>query len=69
MDIVKNEWNRFRRMNLQYVEVREQICDVCHKIWQLDLVAANDGNVSAKLPDGNFFSYPRQEFQKALSVL
>lgn len=36
MDIVKNEWNGFRRMNMQYVEVREQICDVCHKIWQLD---------------------------------
>ena len=23
--------------------VREQICDVCHKMWQLGWVAANDG--------------------------
>ena len=25
--------------------VKEQICDVCHKMWQLGWVAANDGNV------------------------
>ena len=50
-------------------EMKQQICEVGHLIWQLGFVAANDGNVSAKLPDGNFFSYPRQEFQKALSVL
>ena len=29
--------------------IKEQICDVCHKMWQLGWVAANDGNVSAKL--------------------
>ena len=29
--------------------IKEQICDVCHKTWQLGWVAANDGNVSAKL--------------------
>lgn len=23
--------------------IREQICDVCHKMWQLGWVAANDG--------------------------
>ena len=33
-------------------QIKEQICDVCHKMWQLGWVAANDGNVSAKLPDG-----------------
>ncbi|MBN3018215.1 class II aldolase/adducin family protein, partial [Ruthenibacterium lactatiformans] len=27
--------------------IKEQICDVCHKMWQLGWVAANDGNVSA----------------------
>ena len=32
-------------------EVKAQICDVCHKMWQLGWVAANDGNVSVKLPD------------------
>lgn len=39
-------------------ELREQICDICHKMWQLGWVAANDGNVSAKLPDGTFLATP-----------
>ena len=30
-------------------EIKDQICDVCHKMWQLGWVAANDGNVSVKL--------------------
>ena len=41
-------------MELTYMELREQICDICHKMWQLGWVAANDGNVSVKLPDGTF---------------
>lgn len=45
-------------MELSYMELREQICDVCHKMWQLGWVAANDGNVSVKLPDGNFMATP-----------
>ncbi len=44
--------------DLQYMELREQICDVCHKMWQLGWVAANDGNVSAKLEDGTFLATP-----------
>ena len=43
---------------MAYTEIREQICDVCHKMWQLGWVAANDGNVSVKLPDGNFLVTP-----------
>lgn len=43
---------------LNYMEVREQICDVCHKMWQLGWVAANDGNVSVKLDDGTFLATP-----------
>ncbi len=45
-------------MSLSYMEVREQICDICHKMWQLGWVAANDGNVSVKLPDGSFMATP-----------
>lgn len=41
-----------------YMELREQICDVCHKMWQLGWVAANDGNVSARLEDGTFLATP-----------
>ena len=39
-------------MELSYKEIRAQICDVCHKMWQLGWVASNDGNVSVKLSDG-----------------
>lgn len=43
-------------MDLQ--PVKEQICDVCHKMWQLGWVAANDGNVSVRLSDGTFLATP-----------
>ncbi|HIW35430.1 MAG TPA: class II aldolase/adducin family protein [Candidatus Treponema faecavium] len=39
-------------------ELKDQICDVCHKMWQLGWVAANDGNVSVKLDDGTFLATP-----------
>jgi L-fuculose-phosphate aldolase len=45
-------------MGLSYLDIREQICDVCHKMWQLGWVAANDGNVSVKLEDGTFLATP-----------
>ena len=38
--------------------IKDQICDVCHKMWQLGWVAANDGNVSAKLDDGTILATP-----------
>lgn len=38
--------------------IKDQICDVCHKTWQLGWVAANDGNVSARLDDGTFLCTP-----------
>ena len=38
--------------------IKEQICDVCHKMWQLGWVAANDGNVSALLEDGTVLATP-----------
>lgn len=43
---------------MNYFEVREQICDVCHKMWLLGWVAANDGNVTVKLADGTYFATP-----------
>ena len=39
-------------------EIREAICEVGHKLWQLGFVAANDGNITARLPDGIFFTPP-----------
>lgn len=38
--------------------LKDQMCDVCHKMWQLGWVAANDGNVSVKLGDGTFLATP-----------
>ena len=38
--------------------IKEQICDACHKMWQLGWVAANDGNVSAMLDDGTILTTP-----------
>lgn len=38
--------------------LKEQICDVCNKMWQKGWVAANDGNVSAKIDDDTFLCTP-----------
>ena len=43
-------------MHLQ--ELKAQICDVCHRMWQLGWVAANDGNISVKLADGSLLCTP-----------
>lgn len=43
-------------MNIQ--QIKEQVCDVCHKMWQLGWVAANDGNVTARLEDGSLLATP-----------
>lgn len=45
-------------MELQEKELREQICDVCLRMWRQGWVAANDGNVSVKAPDGTFLATP-----------
>lgn len=39
-------------------ELKDQVCDICHKMWQLGWVAANDGNVSVKLDNGTFLVTP-----------
>lgn len=43
---------------MEYMAQKEQICDICGKMWQLGWVAANDGNVSVKLKDGTFLVTP-----------
>ena len=40
------------------LDKKEQICEVCHRMWQLGWVAANDGNVSARLTDGTYWITP-----------
>lgn len=45
-------------MDQKYESVRNEICDVCQKLWQRGIVAANDGNVSVLLPDGSILCTP-----------
>ncbi|MEK6265297.1 MAG: class II aldolase/adducin family protein [Clostridium sp.] len=39
-------------------QLRDQICDIGKRIYMKDMVAANDGNVSAKLTEGVFICTP-----------
>lgn len=39
-------------------ETKDAICDVCHKMWQLGWVAANDGNVTVLLDDDTLLATP-----------
>ncbi|MCL2697036.1 MAG: class II aldolase/adducin family protein [Oscillospiraceae bacterium] len=45
-------------MNMNEIDIKNQICDICRKMWQLGWVAANDGNISVKLGDGLFLTTP-----------
>lgn len=40
------------------IQLKDEICEICHKMWQLGWVAANDGNVSAKIDDDTFLATP-----------
>ena len=39
-------------------EIKKQICEVGHKIYALGFVAANDGNISVKYSDNEFYCTP-----------
>ncbi|HOQ76626.1 MAG TPA: class II aldolase/adducin family protein [Thermoclostridium sp.] len=43
---------------MEFQQLREQLCDVCHRMWQLGWVAANDGNVTVKIEDDLFMATP-----------
>jgi len=48
-------------------ELRRQIVDVGRRMWLKGMVAANDGNVSARLPDGNVLCTPTGTSKGALT--
>ena len=52
---------------MQYMETREVMCDICHKMWQLGWVAANDGNLSVRLPSGNFLATPDGDLESFIT--
>jgi len=39
-------------------ELKKLMCDIGKRIYDRNMVAANDGNVSVKLPDGTFLATP-----------
>lgn len=45
-------------MALNEKEIKEQICDIGRRIYNRNMVAANDGNISVKLNDNEFLCTP-----------
>lgn len=43
---------------MNYLEQKQAICDVGHKLWQLNFVAANDGNITLKIDDNVLLATP-----------
>lgn len=39
-------------------QLRQEICDIGYKVWQTGMVAANDGNISVRLPDNTVLCTP-----------
>ncbi len=39
-------------------EIKEEICEVGHRLWQLGFVAANDGNISVKVDEDRYLVTP-----------
>ena len=43
---------------MQMQSLRNELCDICHRMWQNGWVAANDGNVSALTEDNRILCTP-----------
>ncbi len=39
-------------------EIKKEICEVGHKLWMKGFVAANDGNISVKISDNEYYCTP-----------
>ena len=55
-----NESNALRRKMsmVNEFEIKKQICDIGKRIYNRNMVAANDGNISVKLNDNEFLCTP-----------
>jgi L-fuculose-phosphate aldolase len=40
------------------IQIKEQICDIGRRLWTLGFIAANDGNITVKLGNGEFYTTP-----------
>lgn len=45
-------------MTENHAEMKELICNIGHRLWQLGFVAANDGNISVRLEDSLYLTTP-----------
>lgn len=43
---------------MDFKKQKLEICDVGHKLWQLNFIAANDGNISVKIDDNLILTTP-----------
>jgi L-fuculose-phosphate aldolase len=55
-------------MNNNEILLKEQIVDVGHKLWDKGFVAANDGNISIRLNDGEVLTTPTGISKKFLTT-
>ena len=39
-------------------EIKKEICEVGHKLWLKGFVAANDGNISVKVSENEYYCTP-----------
>ena len=51
-------------MAINEYEIKKEICDIGKRIYDRNMVAANDGNFSVKLNDNEFLSHPDRCFQR-----
>ncbi|MBI9016145.1 MAG: class II aldolase/adducin family protein [Phycisphaerae bacterium] len=55
-------------MNSNEWELKKQIVDIAHKLWELRFVAANDGNISIKMNDREVLTTPTGISKGSLTV-
>lgn len=58
MNVKNKEKKRRKKMALNEYEIKKQICDIGKRIYDRNMVAANDGNISVKLNDNEFLCTP-----------
>ncbi|MBQ8876575.1 MAG: class II aldolase/adducin family protein, partial [Clostridia bacterium] len=39
-------------------EIKKEICELGHKLWTKGFVAANDGNISVKISENEYYCTP-----------
>ncbi|MBO5946460.1 MAG: class II aldolase/adducin family protein, partial [Clostridia bacterium] len=48
-------------------EIKKEICEVGHVLYQLGFVAANDGNISVKISENEYYCTPTGVSKRVLT--